>query len=156
MSKLTRSSSDDDHDELRDDRYRRYPIHGITDSSSTNGSVVPLVSMAQRRTDGGQRIVRAAAELLTKGGLDAVSTRAVSAAAGVQPPAIYRRFGDMQGLLDAAARLNDLRSPPGNRLEALQGDRKGTYSIRINDHWRITFAWSDGGADDVRIEDYHR
>jgi len=48
--------------------------------------------------------VRAAAELLTKGGLDAVSTRAVSAAAGVQPPAIYRRFGDMQGLLDAAAR----------------------------------------------------
>jgi len=60
--------------------------------------------MAQRRTDGGQRIVRAAAELLTKGGLDAVSTRAVSAAAGVQPPAIYRRFGDMQGLLDAAAR----------------------------------------------------
>jgi len=59
-------------------------------------------------------------------------------------------------LLDAAARLNDLRSPPGNRLEALQGDRKGTYSIRINDHWRITFAWSDGGADDVRIEDYHR
>lgn len=49
-----------------------------------------------------------------------------------------------------------MRVPPGNRLEELKGDRKGTYSIRINDQWRITFRWSDGGADDVRIEDYHR
>ncbi|PVX30190.1 type II toxin-antitoxin system RelE/ParE family toxin [Sphingomonas pokkalii] len=50
----------------------------------------------------------------------------------------------------------ELRVPPGNRLEELKGDRKGTYSIRINDQWRITFRWVDGGADDVRIEDYHR
>lgn len=50
----------------------------------------------------------------------------------------------------------ELRVPPGNRLEELKGDRKGTYSIRINDQWRITFRWADGGADDVRIEDYHR
>jgi proteic killer suppression protein len=50
----------------------------------------------------------------------------------------------------------ELREPRGNRLEELKGDRKGTYSIRINDQWRITFRWSDGGADDVRIEDYHR
>lgn len=59
--------------------------------------------MSERSTDLRQRIVRAAADLLTSGGRDAVSTRSVSAAAGVQPPAIYRQFGDMQGLLDAAA-----------------------------------------------------
>lgn len=52
--------------------------------------------------------------------------------------------------------LPDLRIPRGNRLEELKGSRKGTYSIRINDQWRITFRWSDGDAHDVRIEDYHR
>jgi proteic killer suppression protein len=57
--------------------------------------------------------------------------------------------------LDAAAELRDLRSPPGNRLEALSGDRVGQHSIRINDQWRICFRWSDGGADDVEIIDYH-
>jgi toxin HigB-1 len=55
---------------------------------------------------------------------------------------------------DAAAGLNDLRVPPGNRLEALRGDRKGQYSIRINDQWRICFRWSDG-AEEVEIVDYH-
>ncbi len=60
--------------------------------------------MTERSTDLRERIVRAAAGLLTSGGREAVSTRSVSAAAGVQPPAIYRQFGDMQGLLDAAAR----------------------------------------------------
>jgi proteic killer suppression protein len=57
--------------------------------------------------------------------------------------------------LDAAAALSDLRVPPGNRLEALGGDRRGQHSIRINDQWRICFRWSDGGADDVEIVDYH-
>jgi proteic killer suppression protein len=57
--------------------------------------------------------------------------------------------------LDAAADLRDLRSPPGNRLEALSGDRAGQHSIRINDQWRICFRWSEGGADDVEIVDYH-
>jgi proteic killer suppression protein len=57
--------------------------------------------------------------------------------------------------LDAAAALRDLAAPPGNRLEALSGDRKGQHSIRINDQWRICFRWSDGGADDVEIVDYH-
>ncbi|MGN6620540.1 MAG: type II toxin-antitoxin system RelE/ParE family toxin [Sphingomonas sp.] len=50
----------------------------------------------------------------------------------------------------------ELRVPPGNRFEELKGDRKGAYSIRVNDQWRITFRWYDGGAYDVRIEDYHR
>jgi len=57
--------------------------------------------------------------------------------------------------LDAAASLQDLRSPPGNRLEALVGDRSGQHSSRINDQWRICFVWSDGGADNVEIVDYH-
>jgi proteic killer suppression protein len=57
--------------------------------------------------------------------------------------------------LDAAASLEDLRVPPGNRLEALKGDRAGRHSIRINDQWRIVFTWKDGRALDVTIEDYH-
>jgi proteic killer suppression protein len=58
-------------------------------------------------------------------------------------------------MLDAATRLADLRSPPGNRLEALAGDRRGQHSIRINDQWRICFVWRDGGAELVEIVDYH-
>ncbi len=58
-------------------------------------------------------------------------------------------------LLDAAESLQDLRVPPGNRLEKLSGDREGQYSIRINDQWRICFKWSEGNADDVEIADYH-
>ena len=58
-------------------------------------------------------------------------------------------------LLDAAESLRDLRVPPGNRLEKLEGDREGQYSIRINDQWRICFRWDDDGARDVEIVDYH-
>jgi len=58
-------------------------------------------------------------------------------------------------LLDAAEAVEDLRTPPGNRLEALKGDRKGQYSLRINDQWRICFRWMEGGAYDVEIVDYH-
>lgn len=72
------------------------------------------------------------------------------------PPDIQNTARRKLRLLDAVSHLDDLRVPRGNRLEALQGDRKGTYSLRINDQWRITFAWSDGGADSVRIEDDHR
>jgi len=58
-------------------------------------------------------------------------------------------------LLDGAAVLDDLRSPPGNRLEALKGDRRGQHSIRINHQWRICFTWRNNGAEDVEIVDYH-
>jgi proteic killer suppression protein len=58
-------------------------------------------------------------------------------------------------LLDGAGALNDLRSPPGNRLEALKGDRRGQHSIRINDQWRICFVRRNDGAEDVEIVDYH-
>jgi proteic killer suppression protein len=58
-------------------------------------------------------------------------------------------------ILDAAESLQDLRLPPGNRLEKLSGDRAGQYSIRINDQLRICFRWSKGEAEDVEITDYH-
>lgn len=57
--------------------------------------------------------------------------------------------------LHAAVSLNDLRSPPGNRLEALTGDRKGQHSIRVNDQFRICFVWTTDGPTDVEITDYH-
>lgn len=59
-------------------------------------------------------------------------------------------------LLNQARVLGDLRVPPGNRLEALKMDRLGQYAIRINDQWRICFAWHEGGPIDVEIVDYHR
>jgi proteic killer suppression protein len=58
-------------------------------------------------------------------------------------------------MLNAAHSLIDLRSPPGNRLEALQGERKGFYSIRVNQQWRIVFHFSDANASSVRLIDYH-
>ena len=74
-----------------------------------------------------------------------------------------RRFGsDLQRManrklliIDAAETLNDLRVPPGNRLERLRGERVGQYSIRINDQWRICFTWSAAGPANVEIIDYH-
>jgi toxin HigB-1 len=58
-------------------------------------------------------------------------------------------------LVNAATRLDDLKVPPGNRLETLKGNRKGQHSIRINDQWRICFRWVEAGAEDVEIVDYH-
>ena len=58
-------------------------------------------------------------------------------------------------MMHAAQQLNDLRNPPGNRLEMLKGDRAGQHSIRINDQFRICFRWVEGHAEDVEIVDYH-
>ena len=58
-------------------------------------------------------------------------------------------------MLNSARRLDDLRIPPANRLEALKGERKGQFSIRINEQWRLCFRWTEAGADDVEIVDYH-
>ncbi len=58
-------------------------------------------------------------------------------------------------MLDAAEVLDDLRIPPGNRLEALKGDRAGQHSIRVNQRWRICFVWTSAGPQDVEIVDYH-
>jgi toxin HigB-1 len=73
-----------------------------------------------------------------------------------------RRFGAIERvarrkleMLAAAVTIGDLRVPPGNRLEALKGNRQGQHSIRINDQWRICFRWADGAAEDVEIVDNH-
>ncbi len=58
-------------------------------------------------------------------------------------------------MVNAAQELQDLRVPPGNRLEALKGELKGKHSIRINDQWRVVFRWENGDAHDVEIDDYH-
>lgn len=58
-------------------------------------------------------------------------------------------------MIDAAASIQDLRVPPGNRLEKLRGDREGEWSIRVNDQWRIRFVFESGDAFDVQIVDYH-
>jgi proteic killer suppression protein len=72
------------------------------------------------------------------------------------PPANLRKASKRKlAMLDAAVKLEDLRIPPGNRLEELQHDRKGQYSIAINDQYRVCFVWRDGNAYGVEITDYH-
>lgn len=71
------------------------------------------------------------------------------------PTDLIRRAQQLLTILSLAEDLGDLRSPPGNRLEKLRGDRDGQYSIRINKQWRICFRWTDTGAEDVEITDYH-
>jgi proteic killer suppression protein len=71
------------------------------------------------------------------------------------PPDIRKRAVMRLGQLQAATRLEDLRLPPSNRLEALKGDRAGQHAIRINDQWRVCFRFHDGDAFDVEITDYH-
>ena len=68
---------------------------------------------------------------------------------------IQRRAQQKLMILNNARDLNDLRVPPGNRLEALAGDRKGKYSIRVNDQWRLCFVWRNGDAYQVELVDYH-
>ncbi|WP_460704053.1 type II toxin-antitoxin system RelE/ParE family toxin [Luteococcus sediminum] len=74
---------------------------------------------------------------------------------GAHAPAFYKAANRRLRQLDAATSLNSLRVPPGNRLEALTGDRKGQHSIRVNDQWRICFVRTDAGPENVIIEDYH-
>ena len=71
------------------------------------------------------------------------------------PPDVRRVALRKLDVLNGARDLKDLRSPPGNRLEALRGDLAGLFSIRVNDQWRIVFRWTDGDAHDVSVVDYH-
>ena len=72
------------------------------------------------------------------------------------PADLVKRTRVLLSALQAAAVLDDLRVPPGNRLEALTGDRAGQHSIRINDQWRLCFVWTEAGRPEVEIVDYHR
>jgi len=71
------------------------------------------------------------------------------------PASLVRSAQRKLVMIDSANELNDLKSPPGNKLEALKGNRKWQYSIRINDQWRICFEWIEGHAENVEIVDYH-
>lgn len=71
------------------------------------------------------------------------------------PSNLFRVAVRKVAMLQAAHRLEDLKIPPANRLEALKGDRAGQHSIRINDQWRICFTWGENGPEDVEIVDYH-
>ena len=91
-----------------------------------------------------------------------ISTRGKLAADAVQgrfgkgfPADLVKRTRAMLTALDASVRLEDLRFPPGNHLEALSGDRAGQHSVRLNGQWRICFIWTEQGPQDVEIVDYH-
>ena len=71
------------------------------------------------------------------------------------PPDVAKRAIVKLFLIDTVTRIEDLRVPPGNRLEALKGDRTGQHAIRVNDQWRICFVWREGDAYDVEFCDYH-
>jgi proteic killer suppression protein len=85
---------------------------------------------------------------------DLFRERHTRAARGI-PHALWRIAQRKLKLLDAAARLDDLLVPSGNRLERPRGTQAGRYSIRVNDQYRVTFEWKGGHADEVRVEDYH-
>lgn len=71
------------------------------------------------------------------------------------PPDVVKVARRKLDQINQAASINDLRSPPNNRLEKLKGDREGQHSIKINDQYRVCFVWSEGGAEEVEITDYH-
>jgi proteic killer suppression protein len=86
---------------------------------------------------------------------DVFNGRRSREATKVCPSVLWRVARRKLDQLDSVSRLGELRIPPGNRLEALRGDRKGFYSIRINDQYRICFVWTDAGPAEVGIVDYH-
>ena len=92
---------------------------------------------------------------LNQGTEDIFNGKNTRQARKVCPASISRVAARKLDQIDAATILNDLRAPPNNRLESLLGDRLGQHSIRINDQYRICFVWSDAGASQVEIVDYH-
>jgi len=90
-----------------------------------------------------------------RGSQDVFDATKSKAAAKACPPDLWTGTRRRLDQLNQAHLLEDLKVPPGNRLEALKGDRKGQHSIRINDQFRICFRWTDGGPSDVEIVDYH-
>lgn len=86
---------------------------------------------------------------------DVFSGKNTKRARALCPSRLWKMAARKLDQLDSVKHLKDLRVPPGNKLEALTGDRKGQYSIRINDQYRICFAWQDAGPESVEIVDYH-
>lgn len=96
-------------------------------------------------------MIRSIADSTTQDIFDGESSKA----ARKLPRELHGKARRLLDLINAATRIDDLRIPPGNRLEALKGDYKGFHSVRINDQWRIIFRWLNGDADEVQITDYH-
>jgi len=114
--------------------YARFPLHGWFATCHVTGYTTTVIkTFADRRTQ----------ELFVAG-----ETRRF-------PSDVARRARRKLEYIDLAIRLDDLRSPPGNRLHRLGGDREGMYAISINDQWRICFRFVDGDAYDVEVTDYH-
>lgn len=86
---------------------------------------------------------------------DIFNAKSSQAARKVCPPSLWKQARRKLDLLDSVITVDELRVPPGNRLEGLKGDRKGQFSIRINDQYRICFVWTETEPDDVEIVDYH-
>jgi proteic killer suppression protein len=86
---------------------------------------------------------------------DIFNGKSTKAARRTCPPSLWKIAARKLDQLDSVGSLDELRIPPGNRLEALEGNRKGQHSIRINDQYRICFVWMDTGPDEVEIIDYH-
>ncbi len=90
-----------------------------------------------------------------KGTEDIFNGVASKAARKTCPQSLWRIASRKLELLDSVVRRDELKVPPGNRLEALSGDRKGQHSIRVNEQFRICFKWTDAGPDEVELTDYH-
>ena len=86
---------------------------------------------------------------------DIFNGKSSQSARKICPASLWKRAVRKLDLLDSVITLDELRVPSGNRLEGLRGDRKGQFSIRINDQYRICFVWTDVGPDEVEIVDYH-
>ncbi|MBW4461528.1 MAG: type II toxin-antitoxin system RelE/ParE family toxin [Nodosilinea sp. WJT8-NPBG4] len=86
---------------------------------------------------------------------DIFNGKSSKAARAICPQTLWKRAARKLDQIDSAAHMDDLKIPPGNRLEALQGNRAGQYSIRINEQYRICFRWIDQGATEVEVVDYH-
>jgi proteic killer suppression protein len=96
-------------------------------------------------------MIRSIADKTTQDIFDGINSKA----SRYLPSELHSKAGRLLDLINAAANINDLRVPPGNHLEALKGDKRGFYSVRINDQWRIVFRWVEGDAEDVQVVDYH-
>lgn len=96
-------------------------------------------------------MIRSFADKLTQDIFNGVSSKRVRRLDSNLVRATARKLD----IINSAHVLDDLRAPPGNRLEALKGDLDGHHSIRVNDQWRLVFRWLDGAAHDVRLMDYH-
>jgi toxin HigB-1 len=96
-------------------------------------------------------MIRSIADKTTQDIFDGINSKSSRAL----PLTLHSKAGRLLDLINAAASVNDLRVPPGNRLEALKGDKRGFFSVRINDQWRIIFRWVEGDTEDVQVVDYH-